>query len=101
VVDAGFGHRAEIQIPADRLTQVTGPKENRSTTPADAAEDPPAPTPQTDRSSPVSVKDVLLGIGLLLAAAAFVLSLRNAQKLRELKKANEEASRPRSREGPG
>jgi hypothetical protein len=34
----------------------------------------------------VSVKDVLVGVGFLLAVAAFVLSLRNARQLRELQR---------------
>ncbi len=37
-----------------------------------------------ERDSGVPVKDVLVGVGFLLAVAAFLLSLRNAQKLRAL-----------------
>ena len=36
------------------------------------------------RGMRVTIKDVLLGIGLLLGAAAFALGLGNARKLREL-----------------
>lgn len=42
-------------------------------------------TPTGERSQ-VGVKEVLIGVGFLLALAAFVLSLRNARQLRELKK---------------
>jgi hypothetical protein len=37
-----------------------------------------------DRSSRVTAKDVLVGISFLLAAAAFVLSVRNARQLKAL-----------------
>jgi hypothetical protein len=60
VVDAGEGHRKELTVD---LTQ---------------------PMPVPERKTEVPVKEVLLGVGLLLAAAAFVLSLRNARQLREL-----------------
>jgi hypothetical protein len=43
--------------------------------------------PFADRRSQVSVKDVLVGVGFLLALAAFVLSVRNSQQLQELKQA--------------
>jgi len=95
VVNAGAGHREEMQISAASLTKVTGPKEKKPAPSDETGEDPSSRTPRADRSSPISIKDVLLGIGLLLALAAFVLSLRNAQKLRELKKVSEEALRQR------
>jgi hypothetical protein len=60
VVDADEGHHKELTLD---LTQ-------------------PIPVPERKTESPV--KEVLLGVGLLLAAAAFVLSLRNARRLREL-----------------
>src|SRR5262249_1325230 len=41
--------------------------------------------PRADRGSQVSIKDVLIGVGFVLALAAFMLSLRNARQLRELK----------------
>jgi HAMP domain-containing protein len=37
----------------------------------------------------VSAKDVLVGVGFVLAAAAFLLSLRNARQLRELRRRRE------------
>jgi hypothetical protein len=37
-----------------------------------------------ERDSGFPVKDLMVGVGFVLAAAAFILSLRNAQKLRRL-----------------
>ena len=48
--------------------------------------------PRADRSSQVSIKDVLVGVGFLLSVAAFVLSLRNARQLRTLREANSTAA---------
>jgi hypothetical protein len=38
----------------------------------------------------VSLKDVLVGVGFLLALGAFVLSVRNARQLRRLRQSKEE-----------
>jgi cobalt/nickel transport system permease protein len=57
VVSAGAAHRCEIDIPA-------------------------GPRPLADHRTDFSAKDVLLGVTFLLALAAFVLSLRNARKLK-------------------
>jgi hypothetical protein len=67
VVDAGEGHRKELTIAA-----------------AEPEQDLTRPMPVPERKTEVPIKEVLLGIGLLLAAAAFALSLRNARQLREL-----------------
>ncbi len=80
VVNAGLGHRSELRIPADKLTQVASPAEK----PAAATSSNEGPVAsRVDRTSQVSLKDVLIGVGFLLAVAAFVLSLRNARRLRE------------------
>ncbi|HZY90247.1 MAG TPA: energy-coupling factor ABC transporter permease, partial [Gemmataceae bacterium] len=88
VVSAGAGHRKEFVISqaeleragADRKSPLEGEPANPAVAPG------VTPTPSADRSSRVTVKDLLVGIGFVLAAAAFVLSLRNARQLRELKR---------------
>jgi hypothetical protein len=65
VVDAGEGHRKELSIEAG----------DRDLT---------APLPAVPHDTGAPIKDVLLGISLLLAAGAFGLSLRNARRLRGL-----------------
>jgi hypothetical protein len=42
----------------------------------------------------VSVEDVLIGVGFLLTAAAFVLCLRNARQLREMRRGKDAARGP-------
>jgi cobalt/nickel transport system permease protein len=87
VVSAGAGHRAEFVVSREKLRQ-------------SATEDPvkpvgglsPVPTPLIDRSYQFPYKETLSGIGFLLALAAFVMSLRNMQHLRELKNAQEGAA---------
>lgn len=72
VIDAGDGHRKQLRIPAPgqgAAAEGSGPSED---------------TPRADRSTRISAGDVMAGIGLLLAAAAFVLSIRNARRLNEL-----------------
>jgi hypothetical protein len=66
VISAGAGHRKELEIAAVNL-------------------EPSAEPPPIDRSARVSVKDVLVGVGFLLALAAFVLSLWNARQLRRFR----------------
>jgi nickel transport protein len=50
--------------------------------------------PLADRSSPFPFKDVLIGVGFLLAVAAFVLSWRNAQELRHLRQQSQAKPKP-------
>jgi len=84
VVSAGAGHRAEIQIPANRLASSPGADSQASDVADTQAGNAGPHTPLVDRRPRESVKDVLVGIGFLLAVAAFVLSLRNFRNLREL-----------------
>lgn len=70
VVSAGEGHSKELEIIPDPKTNIT---------------DATAPLPAADRGTKVTVKDVLLGIGFLLAGAAFGMSWRNARRLHILK----------------
>jgi cobalt/nickel transport system permease protein len=96
VVVSAAGHRAECVIPQAELERAAAPQASgggqlaqpaAETTGATGA----AATPAADRRSRVEVKDVLVGVGLVLAAAAFLLSLRNARQLRELRAQREGA----------
>jgi cobalt/nickel transport system permease protein len=73
VISAGAGHRKELRIPAADLAR------SRSG---------PSGTPQelspADRSSRISIKDILMGLGFVLALAAFIFSWRNFRRLKEL-----------------
>jgi hypothetical protein len=85
VVNAGAGHRKEFTILKERLEQV-----------APSGTQPPPPS---SHPSQVSIKDVLIGVGFLLALAAFVLSLRNARRLEELARQRQEPTeQPRADE---
>jgi hypothetical protein len=81
IVSAGGGHRKELDIPAVELRPraTTAPPETTGVNPVA-----PAPQPLADRSTRITVQDVLTGVGFVLAVAAFVLSLRNARQLRDL-----------------
>ncbi len=80
IVEAGEGHRAEVTIRPDEVADPVAEKaEPTTTTPA------PAQPPPLRHDERFPFKDALTGISLLVAVAAFVLSLRNARRLRELK----------------
>jgi hypothetical protein len=68
VVSAGEGHLKELNISAAAGSPEAADK----------------PVPLANRDDPTRLKDGLLGITFLLALAAFVLSLRNAKRLRKL-----------------
>ena len=82
VVSAGVGHRKELDLS---LAELSPP-------PPQAAEPgaPPSrsssaePVPLADRGTPGWVKDVVVGVSFVLAAAAFLLSVRNSRQLRGL-----------------
>jgi hypothetical protein len=87
-VAAGGGHRAQLSITAEQLAAANS---GAATGTPDASNGP------SRRSEPIAIsahdpdmpiKDILIGAGFLLALAAFVLSLRNAKKLRDLKSRN-------------
>jgi nickel transport protein len=84
VVNAGAGHRKELQIAAEELVHSSPSETKAGSTPSGTSEDVPGPVARGDRSSQVPIKDVLVGVGFLLAVAAFVLSLRNARQLRAM-----------------
>jgi ABC-type Co2+ transport system permease subunit len=75
LISAGGGHTKEIVIPVQALEGASGTSSERQSF--------------ADHSPRVSIKDVLIGIAVLLSAAAFVLGLRNARELREMKQRNE------------
>jgi hypothetical protein len=79
VIDAGEGHGKELTIAAEQFAADQTP-EQRATT----AE---MPTSQPHESG-VPIKDVLIGIALVLAVAAFVLSLRNQRSIREMRRSS-------------
>lgn len=83
VINASGGHRKELLISPHRLNPAASP---------DEGEVPPG----ADRSSPVTFKDIVVGVGFLLAAAAFFLSLRNAQRLKEIGNSSAPPSPPSS-----
>jgi nickel transport protein len=82
VVSAGLGHRKEVEVPAEDLQQASPGQPPPELAPQKATPS----VPLSDRTPKVSVKDVLIGVGFLLALAGFVLSLRNARHLRELRR---------------
>lgn len=69
-ISAGAGHKKELLIPKERLETDGG----------GAA----LPGRFADRSARISAADVFAGVAFLLALAAFVLSVRNARRLRAL-----------------
>lgn len=75
VVVTQTGHRDELVIPAERLGGATATREPGHDMPAITS----GPTPSVREW----IRDVLTGVGFLLALAAFVLSIRNARRLRE------------------
>ncbi len=92
VVNGGAGHRKELEISARELAQSSAATTagTGKAGPASASPQPDGVKPFADRSPRVSVKDVLIGVGFLLAVAAFALGLRNARQLRELKRARDD-----------
>jgi ABC-type Co2+ transport system permease subunit len=84
VVSAGAGHRKELTIPNLLPGQTIAVGESPDAFTSSVA--PAAETSFADRSPRVSIKDVLIGVGFLLALAAFVMSLRNRRRIEELRR---------------
>lgn len=85
VVNAGGGHRKELDIAAEDL-QRSLPKETPSSTEKVASKGVPStPVRVGERQGEQRIKDLLIGVGFLLALAAFVLSVRNARQLKGFK----------------
>jgi nickel transport protein len=81
VVLAGAGHRKEINLLPEDLARMVG-KNADGLEAAQASNEPTRPIPLADRGTPETTKDVVIGVGFLLALAAFILSVRNARVLR-------------------
>lgn len=84
VISAGGGHRKELLIKDSELASFISraggsPKQESGT---EVARESPSPS---ERRSGVTLQDVLVGVGFVLAVAAFVISLRNAQAIRKLR----------------
>jgi cobalt/nickel transport system permease protein len=89
VVAAPGGHRKELTIPKKELEgaeEGQAPAEGPRPPDAGAADSPGDGSRFADRSSRTSVKDILLGLSVLLSAAGFVLGVRNARELREMRR---------------
>jgi hypothetical protein len=82
VISAGKGHQKELRLSAADLAEPQG-------TPSVVA------VPLADRNAESPLKDVLVGIGFLMAMAAFVLSIRNGRRLRDLER-NARKAEPQS-----
>jgi hypothetical protein len=81
IVVSQTGHREEVTIPTDMLgAGETGISVNETSGVAGAS--------SHDHSLREFVHEVLVGVGFLLALAAFVMSLRNARKLARIEKRN-------------
>ncbi|MGH9677227.1 MAG: energy-coupling factor ABC transporter permease, partial [Candidatus Acidiferrum sp.] len=78
VVNAGAGHQKQLLIPKTEFDRMRAATADSS---ANYTED----KPFADRRSRVSINEVLTGVAVLLALAAFVLSIRNAQRIREIR----------------
>src|SRR5262249_46651965 len=83
------GHRAEVQVDARVLgstkegvrDEKSAPPENRSQTKKNR-QNSEAP----EENFREGLREILVGVGFLLALGAFLLSLRNAKRLRELQR---------------
>jgi hypothetical protein len=99
-------HEAEVTIPAASLSVDSahaGPAAGSDTT-SSAPRSPPGNPVASSADNPwrEGIKDVLIGVTFLLALAAFMLSLRNARRLRELsREPSARALPPRSPEARG
>jgi hypothetical protein len=83
-------HEAEVTIPAQALKIESAGAANQDTTSGTKNGGQPDRTAppvvsSANSSTREGIKDVLIGVSFLLALAAFVLSLRNARRLREMK----------------
>jgi hypothetical protein len=99
VISAGAGHRKELEIPEVELVRGAADSQAQAKSAASAEQLNPDPAPLADRSTRVSLKDVLMGVGFLLALAAFALSVRNARRLEEMKRTRRPTEAPGSGHG--
>jgi cobalt/nickel transport system permease protein len=85
IVDAGQGHGKELHIPASALAKAAPSSDEETNSGTEAT-----PQPFANRSSQVSLRDVLIGVGFILALGAFVLSVWNTILLLELRRQRKE-----------
>lgn len=84
IVSAGEGHQAEVTIPASDLGTVGGPTNHPNASTLPTGPSAPLGVPRLSHQPRETWNDILTGIGFLLAAAAFVLSVRNSRRLQKL-----------------
>jgi len=84
-IAAGGGHRAQLSITADQLAAADSGTSTRTQESSDGSPSRSSPIAIGSHDPDLPIKDILIGAGFLLALAAFILSLRNARKLRNLK----------------
>ncbi|MCS6851149.1 MAG: hypothetical protein NZ700_08285 [Gemmataceae bacterium] len=82
VINAGGGHRKEFTIPTEHLRNSAA---SQPVNP-DTVVSPGTEASPSVRSSSVSLRDWIIGIGFVLALAAFWVSLRNAKEIYALRK---------------
>lgn len=80
VVDAGAGHLKELNFNAADF----------DSTKSDPLSD---ALPLADRSAGTAMRDIVAGVGFLLALGAFVLAIRNGRRIRDLERRKEDSSR--------
>lgn len=87
VVSAGAGHRASVVIPREKLEQGSEPSSDGDASQTNGADSTPV---RRDHRIPweEQVKDALIGVSFLIALAAFLLSWRNARKLKSIEQSN-------------
>jgi nickel transport protein len=95
VVNAGGGHRKEFDIAAEELQRSLPIPAAPAEEEAPPRSEPPAPVVLGERhDGEQRVKDILIGVGFLLALAAFVLSVRNARQLKSLNRSEKQCHHP-------
>jgi nickel transport protein len=92
VISAGGGHRKELTISPTDLARAAAANATPNDPQTHSIRDSPAVVPLAERDTRAPLKDVLIGVSFLLALAAFLLSIRNAQKLRLLGQQSERRS---------
>jgi cobalt/nickel transport system permease protein len=85
VVSAGAGHRTTVSIRPEELRQFGNPTNNTEAPPQSRGISTAAIPINRAVSWREQFKDALIGISFLLALAAFLLSWRNARKLKSLR----------------
>jgi cobalt/nickel transport system permease protein len=90
VVSAGAGHRKEVTIPRADLMKAQSDEQPPESTNGSGQPDKESAVPLSSRATRIEIKDILTGLALLLAMAAFALAWRNARMLEALKRQRRE-----------